>query len=643
MLWVLALSVLACAPPDAMTGFQVAAAHEYRVGDLPVDVEITAVDAAGQPVSFCGAATVSGLVRASDSAPVTEVSGFQGGKAKLEAVLPAGDVVTVRAQAAAEDGGRVLEGTWQPASVRSLPGYLSIVPPLFAIVLAVLLRQALLALFAGVWIGAFFVHGYRPLDALLRTFDTYLPGTLVDSGHAAIVLFTMALGGMVGIISKSGGTKALVDLIATRAKSRRAGMVTAWASGLVVFFDDYANCLLVGNTVRPFTDRLRISREKLAYIVDSTAAPVATVAVVSTWIGYQIGLLDDVFADSGLSGYDLFLDILPYSFYSFFTLFFVLVVAVTMRDFGPMARAERRAVHEGHVVRPGARPLMDKDLTDMQPDDPSRAHWSTALVPVLSVIFIVFVGLYASGTSALGDAAAQAGVRDIIASADSYAVLLWASFGGSIVAFLMAAARRAITVADAMDAWISGVKAMTMAVAILVLAWALGTMCKDYLHTGQWVLSQLQPSPHWVPLMTFVLSGVIALATGSSFSTMAIVIPIAGPMAWALTGDGAGLDPAMVDSIRHATLAAVLSGAVFGDHCSPISDTTIMSSMSAASDHIDHVRTQVPYAAVCALAAALFGFLPAGYGVSPWISLPAGLITLALIVRFAGRRVDAAD
>lgn len=655
MLWILLVSALACTPPEAMTGFHVASTRNYQVGDLPVDVEITAVDAAGKAVPFCGAAAVSGLVRGPERTPVTEVGGFVGGKAVLRGVLPAGGPVTVRLDvggaggpggaagdpgaAAAEpgDAARVLQGTWTP-DLRHLPGYLSIIPPLFAIILAVLLRQALLALFAGIWGGALFIHGYDPFEALLRTFDTYLPNTLVDSGHAAIVLFTLALGGMVGIISKSGGTQALVDLIAARAKSRRAGLLTSWVSGLVVFFDDYANCLLVGNTVRPFTDRLRISREKLAYIVDSTAAPVSTVAIVSTWIGYQIGLLDDVFKDSGLSGYDLFLDILPYSFYSFFTLFFVLVLALTQRDFGPMLAAERRAIHDGQVLRPDARPLMDKELTDMRPEDPARAHWSTALVPVISVIVFVIGGLYGSGVRALGDGAADAGIRDIIASADSYAVLLWASFGGSIVALIMALARRAITVADAMDAWLGGAKAMMMAVAILVLAWALGTMCKDYLHTGAWVLSAFQPSPHWIPLMTFLVSSVIALATGSSFSTMAIVIPIAGPMAWALTGADAGVDAGTVDSIRFATLAAVLSGSVFGDHCSPISDTTIMSSMSSASDHIDHVRTQAPYALLCAGASALIGFVPAGFGVSPLISLAVGLTALTLVVRFVGRR-----
>ncbi|WP_428268851.1 Na+/H+ antiporter NhaC family protein [Haliangium sp.] len=641
MFLVLAFSLLSCAPPEALAGFSIAADRDYQVGDLPVALTITAVDAEGESVPYCGTAALTGVGTGPAGTPLSEIS-FEGGAAKLPEVVLLADEVTVRL---APPGGTIgavhdqLTGAWKP-SLRPLPGWLSILPPVAAIVIAVVLRQALLALFAGVFMGAFFVHGYEPFTALLRCFDTYLPKTLVDSDHAAIILFTLALGGMVGIIGKSGGTAALVDVIAHRARSRRSGLVTTWVAGLVVFFDDYANCLLVGNAVRPFTDRLRISREKLSYIVDSTAAPISTVALISTWVGFQIGLFEDALPNVGESGYELFLRSLPYSFYSLFTIAFVLAVAVTLRDFGPMARAERRAAQDGHVMSPNARPLMDRELTEMVPDDPARAHWTTAVVPIASVIGFVVVGLYVSGRLALGAGAAEAGLRDIIAAANSYAVLLWSSFGGGIVALVMAAARRAIRLSDALDAWMSGAKAMTMALAILVLAWALGDMCKNQLQTGLWVISQIAPSPNLVPVITFVVAGVIALATGSSFSTMAIVVPIAAPMAWALTGETSGIDPATAEAIRYATLAAVLSGAVFGDHCSPISDTTIMASMSSAADHIDHVHTQLPYALTCALASALIGYLPAGYGLSPALSLPLGVAVLVGLLYVLGRRVD---
>jgi len=619
----IAVAMLLCAPADH---FEVESTQNYRVSDLPISLTITAVDADGNVTpNFCGAADLEGVSRptATETETVTKTSVFAAGTVTLENVIIGDAGMKVSAGEAA--------GEWKP-DIRTLPGWLSIMPPLAAILLALITRQALIALFSGVYLGAFFVYDYNPLTALLRVFDTHLVAAAGDPDHASILLFTMALGGMVGILAKSGGTNALVEVLSKRARTKRSGMVMGWLTGMVVFFDDYANCLLVGNTLRPFTDKLKISREKLSYIVDSTAAPITSVALISTWVGYQLGLIEDL-AGPNSSAYDLFLNMLPYSFYSFFTMFFVLTIAVTCRDFGPMLAAEKRAAG-GKVLRDGASPMMDKELTDMEPPSGRTPHWSLAIVPIVSVILIVAIGLYASGVQAVGS---DAGLREIIANANSYAVLLWAAFGGSIIAAGYAVAKRNLDVSETVDAWVTGCKAMVIAVLILVLAWTIGDICKVYLQTGPWVISQFSPSPQWIPAMTFVLCAVIALATGSSFSTMAIVIPIAGPMAWAATGDTSGLDPAVGESIRLATLSSVLGGAVFGDHCSPISDTTIMSSMSCASDHIDHVRTQAPYALVCGSAAILFGYIPAGFGVSPLVTLPLGMLALGALVRFYGK------
>ncbi len=637
MTWLVAMTLALCPTTADLAGLRVEAGRDYRVADLPIRLTVTALDGDDEPLtSFNGCAAVEGLVARVEGhdVPLTTTPRFVGGVVVLDDVVPTADRVTVRS-------GEV-SATWRPDQLRRMPGWLSILPPLFAILLAVMFRQVLLALFAGVWLGAFLVHDYGPLTGLLRCFDSYLPGSLSDGGHAAIVVFTMALGGMVGVISKSGATRALVDVISRRAKTRRSGMVTAWAAGLIIFFDDYANCLLVGNTLRPFTDRLKVSREKLAYIVDSTAAPVATVALVSTWIGYKVGLLDDVFGAG--KGYQLFLGMLPYSFYAFFTIAFVFLLAITMRDFGPMRTAELRAYRDGLVLRPGAHPLMDRELTDdeaqaVSPGGSALGAVLTAVVPIVTVVLAVLIGLYLSGRNALGDQAAGAPLRDIVSAADSYAVLLWASFGGGIAAVIMVVAGRRLGLTAAVDAWVAGAKAMVMAVLILVLAWALGSMCKDQLQTGSWILSQVAPSPHLLPLITFLVAGAIALATGSSYGTMAIMVPIAGPMAWQITGDAA-LSTDVLWAIRHATLAAVMAGAVFGDHCSPISDTTIMSSMSSASDHVDHVRTQFPYAFLCAGIAGLVGFLPAGWGVSPLYTIPAGLALSVGLIFLLGRRID---
>jgi Na+/H+ antiporter NhaC len=623
------LAMLACpAGADAIADFQVETRPAHRVADLPVTLVLTAVDGDGERVEgFCGSVSVSGLTRASgrDETGVIELGPFQGGRLEIDNVTW-GDGFII-------DSG---EREWAiGAPEHQVPGFLSILPPLFAIGLAIALRQALLALFAGIWLGALFIHGYHPLVALLRTFDTYLPRAIADPDHAAIVVFTLALGGMVGVLAKSGATRALVDVIARRARTRRSGMLASWGAGLVVFFDDYANCMLVGNTLRPLTDRLSISREKLAYIVDSTAAPIATVAVVSTWIGYQLGLFEGVIPGAP---YDTFLSLLPYSFYSFFTIAFVVMIAASGRDFGPMLKAERRAL-EGKLLRDGAVPMMDRELTEMG-ETARDGRAIDAAIGVGAVIAIVFVGIYVSGRAELGR---PGSVREIVAAANSYAVLLWAGFGGSIAALAAAWQGGSITLSEGVDAWVAGVKAMVMAVLILVLAWGIGDICKNELLTGPWVLSQINPDPRWIPVLTFVVSGFVAFATGSSFSTMAIVIPIAGPMAWALTGEGTEITgPAVVEGIRYGTLAAVLSGAVFGDHCSPISDTTIMSSMASASDHVDHVRTQTPYALVCAGAAAAIGFIPAGFGLSPYLAIPIGVAGLAAVVWLYGKPVAAA-
>jgi len=610
------LFFVTCEPPPAFAGFEIEATRDYQVGDLPVSLEVTAVNSEGEPVQdFCGTAAITGIPGMEQTPP------FSGGKMTLKDVELTGDPITVSA------GGK--SATMTP-DLRRLPGVLSILPPLLAIGVAIAFRQALIALFCGIWLGALFVHDYKPLTALLRTFDTYLPHTITAEGHAAILLFTMALGGMVGIMAKSGGTQALIDVISKRATSRRSGLLTSWAAGLVVFFDDYANCLLVGSTLRPFTDTLKISREKLAYIVDSTAAPIATVALVSTWVGYQLGLFGEALPAE--NPYDLFLGLLPFSFYSLFTMVFVLFICVSMRDFGPMLAAERRAASGRGVIRPHARPLMDQELTEMKPADGVTPHWATAVLPVASVIVIVFVGLYFSGKSAAEDGA---GLREIISAADSYAVLLWASFGGCIVALAAAVGTRSLSFGHAIEAWTGGCKSMVVAVLILIVAWGIGDICQNRLQTGPWVLSQIDPSPHWIPVITFLVCSLIAFATGSSFSTMAIVIPIAAPLAWSIAGQ---VDPATAETIRFGTLAAILSGAVFGDHCSPISDTTIMSSLSCASDHVDHVRTQAPYAVLCGGVAAVVGFIPAGFGISPWKSLAAGVAILAAVLWLFGRR-----
>lgn len=629
---IIALVAVLCGRPAcaAEATLRIVPDRPYIVGDVPTGItaevvgpdgeRITAYD--GKPLTVRGLAT-----RRTDGSLETLRTGpaLKGGAARLDSVV----VVDQRVTLSVGD----LSSSWVP---RRIPGPVCLVPPLVAIVLALITREVLFALFLGIYLGVLAIEGWDFVAALWRSLDRHILETVADPGHAAVLLFTAALGGMIGVLSRSGGMEALVRLLARRVKSRKGGMFTTWLLGVLVFFDDYANCLLVGTTVRPFTDQLRISREKLSFIVDSTAAPVATIALVSTWVGYQLSQ----FADSGVvdaSGvYDLFLHCLPYSFYSILAIIFVLLVSVTERDFGPMLVAERRAIQQGKVLRDGANPLTDSELSSGEaPGERPRAV-VVPLVVIPGMITLVLYGLYSSGVTALGDEAVRASLREILGSADAYQALLWASFGGGFLAIILTVLLRLLPLAKAMEAWVAGCRSMMLALIILVLAWTIGDVCRNYLFTGPWLVARLHPPPHLIPVAVFLASSVISFSTGTSFGTMAIVIPVAAPMAWAATGESAGLDPGVVESIRYATLASVLSGAVFGDHCSPLSDTTILSSIASAADHIDHVTTQLPYACLSASVAAIVGYLPAGFGVHPAVSLIAGVLALAVAIFLLG-------
>jgi len=534
-------------------------------------------------------------------------------------------------------------------------GWLSLAPPFFAILLALLFRQVFLALLAGVWLGAWilegtFVEGF--VLGGLRTFDQYIVGALADSDHVAIILFSLMLGGMVGVMSRSGGTSGLVEAISRKATSSARGQVVTWVLGIAVFFDDYANTLVVGNTMRPVTDRLKISREKLAYIVDSTAAPVAAIAILSTWIGYEVSLIGDALAKAGsdLDPYAVFLQAIPYNFYPILALAFGLMIASSRRDFGPMLKAERRA-RSGELMRKGARPLSDFDSHGLLPEPGLSHHWIDAVLPVAVVLTTTFVAQWFTGRASLaGDGHELAavsffslgmqGVGTVFSSGNSFHALLWAAALGSIVSISMATGRKLLKMQEAIDAWLGGIKSMLPAMVILTLAWAISAVCKD-LDTAGFVTSAVSDklNPALLPALMFLFGSVIAFATGTSWATMGILLPLAIPIAFGVT-EAAGIESSTAHSIFLATTSAVLAGAIFGDHCSPISDTTVMSSMSSGCDHVDHVRTKLPYALVVAVAALLTGYLPAAAGLPVWACLLLGTAVLWAVVRWIGKPVE---
>ncbi len=509
--------------------------------------------------------------------------------------------------------------------------WVSILPPLLAIALALITRQVLPSLIVGGYCGALVLAHFQPLTALLRLGDHFLVGALADHDHATIVLFTTILGGMVGVMAAGGMSEGLVRALAGKVSSRPAGQTSTAIMGTVIFFDDYANTLLVGTTMRPLTDRLRISREKLAYLVDSTAAPVTALAVVSTWIGFEVGLIQEALVRGGQDGgsaYAFFVQCLPYSFYPVLTLVMVYLVATTGRDFGPMFTAEARAWQ-----RDEAAPLAGARGTTTAPLSPLLG-----LLPVATVIATTALGLWLGGRQeAIRQGIASPSLRDVLNHADSYAVLMWAAVLGALMAAGIALGSRRLSLAKVVDGFMSGCQSMLVAIAILILAWTLSAVCAD-LGTADFVVGACQGalSAHLLPAVTFLIAAVVSFATGTSWGTMAILMPLVFPLGLALPA-AEGVPAGVAQAIHLATVRAVMAGAVFGDHCSPISDTTIMSSLASSCEHVDHVRTQLPYALAVAGIAIVCGYLPAGWGMSPVLGNLVGAAVVAGLVVVLGR------
>ena len=533
------------------------------------------------------------------------------------------------------------------------PAWFSLLPPLLAIVLALIFREVITALLAGIWLGALAVAGYNPLSATWRLVDDYVVHAVGDTGgHTQIIVFSLMLGGMVGLISKNGGTAGAARRVARIAWNRKRGKLATSMAGLAIFFDDYANTLVVGNTMRPITDRLKISREKLAYLIDSTAAPVAAIVPISTWVGYQVSLIGDGISVAagetlggtgaeaaflgGLSPYAVFVQTIPYLFYPLLAIAFVVLTSVMNRDFGPMARAEARAAAGGGLLAEGATPVVDTGKSFATAKEGVPPHWWNAAVPVLTVVLVVLGGLYTSGRGAVG---ADASLRDIFGAADPFSTLLWGSLAGCIVAVILSTSQRILSVRECVEAWIGGMKAMMVAMIILTLAWSLGAVVKD-VGTAAYLTQILDGNLPLalLPALVFVTSGAMAFATGTSWTTMAIMLPLVIPLAVSLAG-GSGFVDGSQYGILLATTSSVLAGAIWGDHCSPISDTTVLSSTAAACDHVEHVRTQLPYAILVGAVGLLLGSVGTSLGLPNWVALLGGVGVLFVFLRLFGKPV----
>lgn len=550
---------------------------------------------------------------------------------------------------------KIIKGSFQKTdTIYSLNGWLTILPPLVAIALALIFKDVVIALFIGIFSGAVFINRFDVFTAFFNVVDKYVIKAISDTDRASIIVFTLMLGGMVGIINKSGGVKGIVESLSRKVKSDRGTQFYTWLMGILIFFDDYTNTLVVGSTMRPLTDKWKVSREKLSYIVDSTAAPVACIALISTWIGFEISLINQALKSHNvdMDAYHLFLSSLPYRFYPILAMFFVFLILWLRRDFGPMLKAEKRA-RLGKVLKDKAVPLSDFESSGLTPAKFTPARWYNGLIPILVVIASAFIGLYISGHSKLaaaGDPLANRSIFDlvlgghflrdlgsVISSADSFKVLLAASLLGVFTAFLLAGVQKILKLQELIAAMVQGMKSMMMAVIILVLAWSLGELLTE-LKTADFLVSLISShlDYHLFPAIVFIFSAFISFSTGTSWGTIAIMYPLVIPIIIALARHSTDFRQFLV-----MTIASVLAGAVFGDHCSPISDTTILSSMASSCDHIDHVKTQIPYALLMAFIALLVGILPVSYGFPYLLSLLAAIgLSVAILLTLGKKSLE---
>ncbi|CCO25110.1 Na+/H+ antiporter NhaC family protein [Maridesulfovibrio hydrothermalis] len=530
-------------------------------------------------------------------------------------------------------------------------GMLTLIPPLVAIVLAFMTKNVILSLLLGVFSGAFMLEtkGFNVyngfVDGFLRLSNEIL-SSLADPWNAGIVLQCLAIGGLIALVSKMGGAKAIADALAKKAKSPRSSQFVTWLLGLLIFFDDYANSLTVGPIMRPVTDKMKVSREKLAFVIDATAAPIAGIALISTWVAYEVGLIRDGLQGIGytMNAYGVFVETIPYRFYNILILVFILATIWFMREFGPMYTAEQRARTTGKVLDDNAKPMVADEATDLQPVEGIEPSIWYAIIPIGTLIAAAFLGFYFNGyNSIMGgeDAALKAifdnspmsfvAIREAFGASDASVVLFQAALVAGIVALAIAIGKKILKVDEAISTWVQGVKSLNITAVILLLAWSLSGIIKE-LGTAAYLVSILSDSipPFLLPSIIFIMGSIISFATGTSYGTMGILMPLCIPLAYALVPE---------QSYVILNIGSVLTGAIFGDHCSPISDTTILSSMGSACDHIDHTRTQLFYAVPVAIISIVFGYIPAGLGMPVLIVIPISILAVLATVRIFGKPV----
>lgn len=480
---------------------------------------------------------------------------------------------------AADGGEAAVEGSRMYATIWSL------VPPLVAIVLALITKEVYSSLFVGIVVGALFHTNFSLKEAYLTIFTAETEGGMLaklsDGWNVGILMFLVVLGIMVSLMNKAGGSAAYGAWARDKIKTRRGALLSTFGLGVLVFVDDYFNCLTVGSVMRPVTDTHQVSRAKLAYIIDATAAPICIIAPISSWAAAVAGVVE------GVNGLDLFIRAIPYNFYALLTIVTMLVLTMTNFDFGPMCMHERNAQENNDLYTTAGRPYADEAAVEVT----GKGGVIDLILPVIVLIISCVVGMIYTGGFFEGET-----FIDAFANCDASVGLLLGSAAALLLTFLMYIPRRVLSFQEFMSCLPEGFKAMVPAILILTFAWTLsgitGLLGADVFVAGL-LESNLGMLQVFLPVIVFAIAVFLAFATGTSWGTFGILLPIVVPI----------LDP--TSELLTITVAATLAGAVCGDHCSPISDTTIMASTGAQCDHINHVSTQLPYALIVAAVSAV--------------------------------------
>ena len=477
----------------------------------------------------------------------------------------------------------------------------ALVPPIVAIVLALITKETYSSLFVGIVVGALFVGGFNPVDSLNSMLNDGFIGAIADGWNAGIFMFLVLLGIMVALINAAGGSAAFGRWAVKHVHSRVGAIITTFILGVLIFVDDYFNCLTVGSVMRPVTDSHNVSRAKLAYIIDATAAPICMIAPVSSWAAAVTGFVE------GEDGLSLFISAIPYNFYALLTIVMMLTIAVLNIDFGSMKIHEDNA-KKGDLFTTPDRPY--GEATELE--DTGKGTVKDLLIPIIALIICCVIGMIYTGGFFEG-----ADFVTAFSNSDASVGLAIGSAFALVITILLYVSRRVLGFKECMDCIPEGFKAMVPAIMILTFAWTLKSMT-DSLGAAEFVAALIKGSASGIvnllPAIIFVVGCLLAFATGTSWGTFGILIPIVVDAFQATN-----------PTLMTIAISACMAGAVCGDHCSPISDTTIMASAGAQCNHVNHVSTQLPYA-VSVAAISFITYIVAGFVQSAWISLPVGVV-----------------